>query len=157
MFDSFLTGDRCFCWGDDMSTPWCLLWFRHSWCVLFFPRCFSTFVEAFSFAFAYLRTALRTYVPTVRYYINLSLHSVSHIFSIFCYLCWIQTDFALRLAMHVLCFCGFVLFTFRRKSVLVIGVWMREWGVWMHMGVYECVTDAYEGMRMHMNAYVYIK
>ena len=42
---------------------------------------------------------------------------------------------------------------FLRKCVLDIGVWMRNGGVWRHMGAYGCVTDAYECIRMHTDAY----
>ena len=30
---------------------------------------------------------------------------------------------------------------------------MRDGGVWRHMGAYGCVTDAYERIRMHVDAY----
>ena len=37
--------------------------------------------------------------------------------------------------------------------MLDIGVRMRSGGVWRHMGAYRCLTDAYECIRMHVDAY----
>ena len=42
------------------------------------------------------------------------------------------------------------------KRALNIGVWMLNGSVWRRMGAYGCVTDAYEYIRMHVDAYGHI-
>ena len=73
-------------------------------------------------------------------------------FSRFGYLGWIRSNLTLTIAIFRFgLFFDFLWISW--NCVLNICIRRHEWGVRRHMGVYGCVTDAYESIRMHTDAY----
>ena len=69
-----------------------------------------------------------------------------------CILGWIRTDVTLPIVITLLVLFNYVVLFAFLQNVCVLNIYipMRNGCIWMYMGAYGCVTDAYECICMHL-------